>query len=319
MCGTDSARTPRSTDRVLTPDFALSYACLFGFGGNMVKKSKIMSFPFGLILIAHFMGCNGDASSPEEVADGMLDPAIYNSEFPSTQSIILTNAMEPEVLVPTDMGSYPLSLSAMSPTSAAELQSPSGASLRRLLEYVVGCALPVGDHFQFDWMDATGTMHQESYQGRGGLAPNWKNAAMNVAEQEWVSACVAARTNWYGTSVHISMRGNLPLLVPDVSESHTFPVREGAFWGNIFSSTPHLSACFDSDNVLHSRALGRECAAGHDEFGVVEECGMISIVGSCQQTCSAPNTSGYYGRCSVNPDELMVGPQTNRVITVFLR
>ena len=70
--------------------------------------------------------------------------------------------------------------------------------------------------------------------------------------QRWVSACVLARTNAYGVHVQISMRA--PAVVPpgrdaqyakiqaalatSPGEVATFGGREGAFYGNLFATTP---------------------------------------------------------------------------------
>jgi hypothetical protein len=70
--------------------------------------------------------------------------------------------------------------------------------------------------------------------------------------QRWVSACVLARTNAYGVHVNISMRApaNAPqaikdaLAVSDVERNGDdagtagYTLREGAYYGNIFATTP---------------------------------------------------------------------------------
>jgi Domain of unknown function (DUF5011)/HYR domain len=65
--------------------------------------------------------------------------------------------------------------------------------------------------------------------------------------QRWVSACVLARTNAYGVHVEISMRApaDAPQAIKDAlkvddtgGERETFSLREGAYYGNIFATTP---------------------------------------------------------------------------------
>ena len=50
--GKCTARTPRSTDRVLTPDFALSYPHVFGLGGQHVQQfqTRVLSVRAGIHL-----------------------------------------------------------------------------------------------------------------------------------------------------------------------------------------------------------------------------------------------------------------------------
>ena len=63
--------------------------------------------------------------------------------------------------------------------------------------------------------------------------------------QRWVSACVLARTNAYGVHVQLSMRApadapdpiKIALAVGD-DERAGFTLREGAYYGNIFATTP---------------------------------------------------------------------------------
>jgi hypothetical protein len=63
--------------------------------------------------------------------------------------------------------------------------------------------------------------------------------------QRWVSACLLARTNAYGAHVQISMRApaDAPQAVKNAlalgpTESADFPLREGAYYGNIFETAP---------------------------------------------------------------------------------
>lgn len=285
----------------------------------MVKKSNLVKFPFGMILFVSLLGCTGEESTGEIGVELGLNSASYIANSSPTQSIVITNALEPWVLVPSDLALYPLSFSAMPAASATQLQGPNGGNLRRLLQYMIGCALTHQDQFAIHWTDLAGTTHHEHFSGNAGLAPNWKNEAMTVPEQEWVSACLAARSNWYGEQVQISMRGRLNQFDVTDSEDFHYSHREGAFWGNIFAPTPFLNACFDANNVLYARSQHRDCAAGHLELGVTHECGMIAIVGPCQQVCSSVNADGYYSDCSVERYGSLVGSQMSRVITDFLR
>ena len=68
-----------------------------------------------------------------------------------------------------------------------------------------------------------------------------------------VSACLAGRTNYYGTVVMISLRGGSEALTPSASEAATYTWEEGAFWGNLFASTPALYACHVPAHDAHSR------------------------------------------------------------------
>jgi hypothetical protein len=92
-------------------------------------------------------------------------------------------------------------------------------------------------------------------QGAGannsGLAVNsdgttwWGSGKCDESCQRWVSACVLARTNAYGVHVPISIRApsTAPQAVKDAlevtpAERLDFSLLEGAFYGNIFQTTP---------------------------------------------------------------------------------
>jgi hypothetical protein len=115
-------------------------------------------------------------------------------------------------------------------------------------------------------------------------------------EQKLVSACLAARTNYFGISVHISLRGAADALEDNTTaaELAAYPYVEGAFWGNLFTSSPALYSCYDPANVAHSRADDRCCATGSLEDGQVEPCGMIALTGSCEDACWKLSAHGQY-------------------------
>jgi alpha-tubulin suppressor-like RCC1 family protein len=91
-----------------------------------------------------------------------------------------------------------------------------------------------------------------------GTFPDYTKAAINTMAgacdetcQRWISACVLARTNAYGVHVQISMRApaNAPQAIRNAlqpsagdndadSETKVFHTREGAYYGNIFETTP---------------------------------------------------------------------------------
>ncbi len=79
----------------------------------------------------------------------------------------------------------------------------------------------------------------------------WESGQCDETCQRWVSACVLARTNAYGVRVEISMRvpNDAPPAIQQAlavrvdetfDEKALFPTREGAFYGNIFATTPMI-------------------------------------------------------------------------------
>ncbi|MEZ4362024.1 MAG: hypothetical protein R3B48_17690 [Kofleriaceae bacterium] len=120
------------------------------------------------------------------------------------------------------------------PSTSALLAKPEG---RDYFSYIVSCALPAGQTVH-------ATVDGELYQfpGAVGLAPEWTTRALGASEQRWVSACLLARVNAYGISVPISLRGEHGALVVDDAEASSYPLVEGAFYGNVFLGANPIEA-----------------------------------------------------------------------------
>jgi hypothetical protein len=99
---------------------------------------------------------------------------------------------------------------------------------REFFEYLVSCALPQGEVI---------TWQSQTWPGELGLCPAWKDSAPDLACQELVSSCLLARSNAYGETVQISLRGlytnDSPLPIGG-TEVDQFGWAEGGFFGNIF-------------------------------------------------------------------------------------
>jgi hypothetical protein len=196
------------------------------------------------------------------------------------------------------------------------IQDPSstGDQSRLLLKYAVGCALEPSQSVSFTWVDDSGVSHEETYVGVMGLAPTWAGGALSEDGRRWVSACLIARVNYFGVVVNVSLRGPMSGLGVSESEAAAYTNQEGAFWGNIFSSTPTAYACDDVPNDAHSRERQRVCAAGYDDgSGTLQGCGIIQRVGSCADACGTLTSGLYYDSCSSGD-----GQSSSSVVTVFL-
>ena len=114
-----------------------------------------------------------------------------------------------------------LNFNALSPSNLDALQDPSatGATARQLMRYMASCALTSTQSFQFEWTDELGILHTESYPGHLGLAPTWATQPLSLDGQRLVSACLAARTNYYQVPVQISARSHVDQLRTKVKSS----------------------------------------------------------------------------------------------------
>ena len=100
----------------------------------------------------------------------------------------------------------------------------------------------------------------------------------------------------------ISVRNEVLDATTSAAELAAYPYVEGAFWGNLFSSSPALYSCYNPANVAHSRADERDCATGYPTGGgQVVSCGMITLTGSCDDQCWGLDPYGqYYWGCGDN-------------------
>ncbi|WP_437586029.1 hypothetical protein [Sorangium sp. So ce1000] len=274
------------------------------------------------------IGAELDEASNDEASEEAIGEAeaAVTSDNGLFANALYHNALTMSGFTPRDLSLTALSWSVLNQNARTALQNPGpdGALSRQLVQYVVGCALKPNQSFSFTWTDTGGVSHQETYTGYLGMADWWVYGPLtDPFYQRYISACLAARTNWYGTSVTISLRGSQTSMASSSAERGAYLVREGAFWGNLFSTTPYVRACYSPPGVDRARALQRDCAAGHlgvDANGaaVTKQCGPIAIVGSCDTLCSAVSSDGgFYSQCIENPaTSLMV--RTDVVITSFL-
>lgn len=120
----------------------------------------------------------------------------------------------------------------VAPGSVFEQDLAMDPYAREFMDYLVSCALPEG--VELAW---TNGAQNELWEGSLGLCPSWETFAPDQECQELVSACLLARTNAYGHSVEISLRGlytdDTPMPL-GLTEQLDFPWQEGAFFGNVF-------------------------------------------------------------------------------------
>jgi hypothetical protein len=162
-------------------------------------------------------------------------------------------------------------------SSAASLLTDS--DLFGTAEYLVECALPYGHSI-------TKTVDGQTVvlSGLLGLAPEWETDACDQDCQEWVSACLLARTNVTGETVHIWMKGDHEALG---WEAPTGVLFEAGFYGNLFQDPAGQYYCKGaSQGTVAAKREGRTCTSG-------DGCGFIKY-----SKCSQPD------RCqSGGPDD----------------
>jgi hypothetical protein len=183
----------------------------------------------------------------------------------------------------------------------------SGDESRKILAYLVSCALPTGEEFSL-----TIDGHVYRFEGAIGVAPEWggSQGSCDADCQSWVSSCVLARTNFAGDAVPVSLRGPLDALASDEQERSDFVAMEGAYFADLFSSPPKWLACTAHGSNLIERVCGPS----------IESC-PVEVVGDCDDyfpfggsptpRCGIPDTTeGYYPDCRDDEGNVYAGSMT---------
>lgn len=167
-----------------------------------------------------------------------------------------------------------------------------------VMRYMARCALPAGQSLSWEWNSTVYTWY-----GALGLAPAWSGGSpIAPAEQQLVTACLAAHSNKFGLHVGLSVRGPLAdgiSFIPlDPGEDTAFAQPEGCFFGNLFAGTGIYGGAFLA-SWTSVETNPRGCAV---EGGLPGDCPPMQHVGSCGDFCTAAPGTGptVYASCTVN-------------------
>lgn len=173
---------------------------------------------------------------------------------------------------------------------------PDMASM--VMRYIARCALPAGQSLSWEWNETVYT-----WPGALGLALGWGGGEpISPAEQQLVTACLAAHSNKFGLHVGLSVRGPLSdgqsFIALDPGEETAFPRPEGCFFGNLFDGSGIYSGAFLASWTA-DETNPRGCAV---EGGLPGDCPPIQNLGSCADVCTAAKGKGatVWESCTVN-------------------
>ncbi|MFY0563228.1 hypothetical protein ACN28E_05245 [Archangium lansingense] len=193
-----------------------------------------------------------------------------------------------------------LSLNGLSTRDFATWFNSNPAGNDQLMRYLVLCAVPANESRTFK-NPSTGVAY--TWQGGMGLAPNWAGGApATEAEQQTISACLAAHANNYGLHVPISLLGrdaNESTIPFSSEELKTFSRREACFFGNVFTNEG-LFAGNDRNALALDESTSRPC--GLVGFGLLSNpaCTQVQRVGQCENYCQLEPNGGFYTQCTFN-------------------
>jgi hypothetical protein len=236
----------------------------------------------------------------------LTDPTLTNPSSVDPNACMGANGMPPNLLA----------INGLKPNSLTDdhfkkwfATDPKTANT--LMKYLVKCSLPAGLGMDFDY----GGIHYV-WPGLLGLAPHWaEGESIPEAEQQLVTACLAAHANRYGAHVAISLLGrdsNQTPLRTYADELSDFPVTEGCFFGNVFRKDGAFSANDRPTPVTADESSLRACALpDRTGSGASSMCAPIRYAGNCRDLCQPDPTNTYYVSCTVGGKSYL--PVTTRI------
>lgn len=173
-------------------------------------------------------------------------------------------------------------------------QSGGVAYTDMVMRYIVKCAAPAGTS-----LGATIGGVSYTWDGELGLAPQWTaGSAIPVAEQQLITACLGAHANKFGLRLSISLTGyksDGSPIVATKDETKSYAVREGCFFGNMFSGEGVFAG---NDSVLPlNKSSTRACALsiGNQPNN---SCPPMAYAGACAQRCQTRGDKNVYASCT---------------------
>ncbi|MCY1047752.1 hypothetical protein OV208_41025 [Corallococcus sp. bb12-1] len=181
-----------------------------------------------------------------------------------------------------------------------------------VMHYVIRCAVPEGEARTFT--DGR-TEARHTWTGSLGLAPTWAGGKpATVAEQQLISACLAAHANPFGVSVPISVQGRngAGVTIPSTpAELAEFSRPESCFFGNLFKGEG-VYAGSQNPPLDGTQSTTRACAVVDGSGMPRRNCAPLVYVGSCAASCTPDGTSGLsFLNCAVGG--VTYKPLTTRV------
>jgi hypothetical protein len=213
-----------------------------------------------LTLVVAMGGC--DAEDPEAL--GEWREGTVATERPTSVGGFINNGLHDPEVGGFDPD-YPLESS--SGLKGSKLNDADRLATAR---YVVECALPEGESIVKSVSGVT-----MEFEGALGLAPEWQDSACDQDCQEWVSACVLARTNVSGETVSLWLTGDHPEL--GFTTTPTYNHYEASFFGNLFTGPDQAYVCpvGQGAGAVLSQLQGRTCSnesGGWCGFTVYSNC-----------------------------------------------
>jgi hypothetical protein len=193
-----------------------------------------------------------------------------------------------------------LSMNGLSTTTFSTWFSQNPPVTSAVMSYLVRCAVANGDSRTYT-DKTTGITY--TWYGLFGLAPTWSSGKKPpVAEQQLVTACLAAHANKFGVHVAISVQGKdskgvaIPLATNELAD---YSVREACFFGNLFADQG-VFVGVDHAPWTPQYTSARACAFDYRNTASATDCSPLYQGGDCATLCVLDPTGTFYSSCTYN-------------------
>jgi hypothetical protein len=275
-------------------------------------RAVLRSFAAGLwgaSLVLAAQGCGPVVPGEEPEAWGAREGALGTPQIRSINGLSV-NGLSVNGLSVNGLSVNGLSVNGLSTAAFRDWFLADPTVRDTVMRYVVRCAVPSGQERAFTH-PTTGVTYR--WPGQLGLAVDWAGGApATVAEQQVVSACLAAHTNKYGLAVSISVLGrtaqgaSIPT-TPEELASHS--AKEACFFGNLFTSGG-IFAATDRPTLNAAESTTRACGLSSQQG--TTECAPMAHVGFCADHCTLDASGLFYTQCTYNG--VAYRPLTTRIL-----
>jgi hypothetical protein len=263
------------------------------------RTNRSLSIALALGSVALLAGCGSEATGvTHDAGDPRLGAAM---ETLSADNGMSQNGMSQNGMSQNGMSQNGMSQNGFGTTAFQSWFNTDPALSDVVMKYVAKCA--AADGTSYEWRNpSSGVTHR--WSGLLGLAPGFAaGSAPTTAEKQLITACLAAHVNVYGVSVPISINGyradgNSLGHAPD--EWTTFPLDEGAFFGNVFDGQG-VFVCQRHGTFTSDKSSVRACVQDTTVVGPSSQCAPLYNVGTCSEVCSSwSSTNKAYQSCTWN-------------------
>ncbi|WP_434301614.1 hypothetical protein [Corallococcus exiguus] len=265
---------------------------------NPPRNVSFRSSPWTALfcLAAALVGCGAPIDEATEVMGQSPDALVSSNGL--TVNGLTVNGLTVNGLTVNGLTVNGLTVNGLSTNAFQTWFHQDPATAEMVMRYVVRCSMAAGMTLTYQ-SPSTGKSYL--WDGSLGLAPGWAGGQpASVAEQQVVSACLAAHANKYGVHVNISVLGRdavggtMPYSSDELS---TFNEKEACFFGNLFTGEGTFAAN-DGAYLDYDESTVRTC--GLSSWSDTTACTPMKHVGACRYYCTLDATRTYYTRCTYN-------------------